>query len=287
MSEQTALIRRDDTNLSAEYTTAAFALRETALSTGALIGAVRNPDEQTQAVAAQVEVAKILKLAEESRKAAKEPVIKFGRHIDGQAEDFVRPLKEEQLRLAVLVGDFVKLEEARVRAAELLRRNEERKLQEEQRQAEEAVQAAARAEKQKLDAAAAEAQRKIAEAKNAEQARKAEEMRMEIERQRALSEAKSHEELDKINDAHCRAVAELPVETAVRAKGQRVTEDWDITVFNVWELARMHPNCVKIEARLTEIKALLNLGHKVAGVTATPKVTAGVRLGPERKAIEV
>jgi hypothetical protein len=282
-----AMIVRDDKSLSAWYSKEAHAIKDAALSAGALIGAVRNPDEQTQAVAAQVEVARVLKLAEDARKSAKEPVLAFGRKIDDTAKEFVAELRTEQMRLATIVGDFVALEQARVRAAENLRLAEERKLQEERRRAEEAIQAQARAEKQKLDAAAAEAQRKAAEAKNAQDRAAAEAERLEVERHRALAEAKSHEELDKINDDHCRAVAELPVAAVVRAEGQRVTEDWDIAVNDPWLLARMHPTCVDIKPRISEIKSLIKLGHKVAGVTATPITKAGVRLTPEKRAIEV
>ena len=44
--------------------------------------------------------------------------------------------------------------------------------------------------------------------------------------------------------------------------------DLEITVTNIWKLARSHPTCVTIEPRISEIKSLLKSGIKVAGVTS-------------------
>lgn len=104
---------------------------------------------------------------------------------------------------------------------------------------------------------------------------------LEIERERAreLQQAKSHEQMEAIQEKFAkRAEAEAPAApiTPARAPGQRVTEDWEITVVDIWLLAKAHPGCVKIEARLSEIKSLLDAGVKVAGVLAKRAIKAGV-----------
>lgn len=111
----------------------------------------------------------------------------------------------------------------------------------------------------------------------------------ELERQRlaAIAAAPTVEKQDQINEAHSRVVAEVARSaTPVQAKGQRITEEWDINVTDVWLLARAHPSCVTVTPRLSDIKGLLNAGVKVAGVTAVKRVQSGVRLAPQRKAIE-
>lgn len=118
MNETRALIRRNDAALTVEFTEAALAQKSHALEVAALIGKVTNATEQTEAVSAQSEIAQLLNLVEKARKTCKEPVLDYGRAIDGKAREFCTELREEQIRLATMVGDFQTLELARVRAAE-------------------------------------------------------------------------------------------------------------------------------------------------------------------------
>lgn len=286
MSDQ-ALAIRDDSRMTFSYNAEAERIKSEALAASALIGKVTNADEQAVAVKAQQKLTEIKRLAEKARVAATEPVLAFQRHIMAQFKAFIAEPSEEELRIAKLNGDFIQLEQARVRAAEQVRLAEERRLQEERRQAEQKATDEAAAARRKLDDEAAAIARKASEAKNAEQRAKAEQERLELERQRALAEAKSHDELDRINASHAEAVAALPVETIQKAAGQRVVQSWDITVTDIWLLARAHPGCVKIEARLTEIKSLLDAGVKVAGVIAKRETKSGVGSTRERAAIEV
>jgi hypothetical protein len=132
------------------------------------------------------------------------------------------------------------------------------------------------------DFQAVEAQRLRA----AEALRLADLERLERERQEQLAGAKTVEEIDAVNDAHCRAVSDVPVPVAARAEGQTVRWDWEIVVTDIWSLARSHPMCVKIEPRLLEIKSLLESGVKVAGITARKTPRSGVTMTRERIAIE-
>lgn len=233
MSES-MIVRNDASHVS--FTATAVALKSGALEQAALVGKVSNASEQETAVIAQKELARVLKLAEEARVAAKNPVLDFGRKIDSAAKEFVAEIQEEKHRIDSLVADFQYVEMQRVRAAEVLRLAE-------------------------LD-------------------------KLEIERQKKLAEAKSHDEIDAIQDEHCRTVASLPVAIPAREKGQNVREDWEIEITNEWELARNHPTCVKLTPLLSEIRQLLNSGASVKGVRAKKVVKASVSTR-EQKPIEV
>lgn len=120
---------------------------------------------------------------------------------------------------------------------------------------------------------------------------KANEALLEVERQRAveMEQAKDLDEINSISEKYsekARVESEPPPPPA-KAPGQRISYDWNVTVIDVWTLARAHPGCVKIEPRLSEIKALLNAGAQIAGIKAERILKAGVRLSPEPKAIDV
>ena len=120
MSEQ-ALIQRNDAALTVSYTAEAIALKDSALALSGVVGKVTNADENQAAVSAQSEIHKVRTLAEKARKAAKEPVLEYGKRIDAAAKSFVAELDEEMLRVSKLIGDFQALEQQKARAAEQLR----------------------------------------------------------------------------------------------------------------------------------------------------------------------
>ena len=135
----------------------------------------------------------------------------------------------------------------------------------EQRKAAEEAQRAANAARQEAERAAAEANREN-EAK-----------RIEAERiQRQATELAAAQAQNAAERAANLTAAEAKPITATRSFGQMVKEDWEVSVTNPWELAKFHPDCVKIEPLLLPIKVLLNQGITVKGVRAerTTKVTA-------------
>jgi len=238
MNETVALILRDDHNRAVAFTPQAFTLKREALEGGALVGRVSNADEQAAAVAAQTALDFLIKQVEKARKAAKEPVIEFGRKIDDHAKQFTAEISAECFRIARLVGDFQALEQARVRAEQ-------------------------QAQNERL---------------------------LAIERERAAEAAKvtSHDQLEKVQEKFDDQIrAQARTIEPVRVEGQQVRTDWEITVTNEIELAKFHPNCVKITPRLTEIKELLDAGFQVRGVKAEKITVAGIRHAPAKKAIEV
>lgn len=102
-----------------------------------------------------------------------------------------------------------------------------------------------------------------------------------LEREKAalLAKATTEQQVDKIQEQfNLRAQQEsIAVPKPARVEGQRVTEDWEVTVTDIWALARAHPMAVKIEPRMSEIKTILNAGQKVAGVTAKRITKSSVR----------
>lgn len=101
----------------------------------------------------------------------------------------------------------------------------------------------------------------------------------ERQRQSELSAAKTHDEMDAINEKHDIAARQQPtvVFAPVRPTGQSVTGDVDIEVFDIHLLAKAHPTCVRMEPLKSEIKALHKAGVKVAGVRITEVMKSSAR----------
>jgi hypothetical protein len=112
--------------------------------------------------------------------------------------------------------------------------------------------------------------------------------KIEREKAAALAQAKTHEQADAIAEHFDqKAKLESAPLTVARESGQVIRQDWSIQVFNPYELARYHPECVNITPKLGEIKSLLNQGIAVKGVKAEKVTNATVRVGNERPAIDV
>lgn len=237
LSNSITIFERNDSQLKLEATQEAVAMRDEAVAASCLIGRVSNAVEQQEAVAAQVELQRILSLVEKAREQCKEPVLKFGRLIDAKAREFRQELEDEMLRVSKLIGDFQTLEQMKARASEQVRNQELQQI--------------------------------------------------ERDRQAALATVNSHEEADAVNEAFDNRVAsQSPAPEPPRVAGQRLMNDWDITVTDIHSLYRSHSHCVKLTPLMSEIKNLLKLGVKINGVTATETVKAGVKL-PATKVIEV
>lgn len=104
--------------------------------------------------------------------------------------------------------------------------------------------------------------------------------RIEADKNAALAAAKTTEDVQRINEAALLArLAEVKPAVPTRSPGQVIKEDWEITVTNPYELAKFHPDCVKIEPLLTPIKQALNAGISVKGISATKVTKASVRAG--------
>ena len=112
-----ALILRDDSAGTIVWTETANTLKASALELSGIIGKVGDADENSQAVTAQIEIRRILKLVETARAEAKRPLIDLGKAIEDGARNFIHDLKQEEFRLARLVGDYQQVLQAQQRAA--------------------------------------------------------------------------------------------------------------------------------------------------------------------------
>lgn len=112
--------------------------------------------------------------------------------------------------------------------------------------------------------------------------------RIEQKRREDLVKAQTPEQVQHVEEraAVQRAAESKPV-APTRAAGQHVQTDWSIDIINPYDLAKFHPDCVKIEALLTPIKAALNSGITVKGVKAERVIKAGVRVPAGAKTIDV
>ena len=220
----------------------AITLRDAALETAAIIGRVTNADEQEQAVAAQKELAAVIKLCEASRKAVKEPFITIGRTIDKTAKLFLADCEDEKERLGALVGHYQYEEQEKARLAEVARKA---------------------AENERLAEIERETQAAIA---------KAAEEKKSLEEIDAIRDAAS-EKVAEIQD-------ELPAVVAPpRVAGQTVTEDIEVTIVNERELALRCPQLVtRYQFDMRAIKEQDRLGVSLPGVTFRKVIKAGVRV---------
>lgn len=132
-------------------------------------------------------------------------------------------------------------------------------------------------------------QQELARKRAEEQAQNENLNQLERQKAEALVRCANEEQADAVTEFYNNKAAALsapPAEPA-RADGQRIVNDWDIVVTDIHTLYRFHPNCCKVEPRLSEIKELLKQGVTPKGVTAKPTIKAGVRVGSTQKAIEI
>lgn len=287
-----ALITRDDSRLSINFTDEAVALKDRALEASALIAKVDDAASQANAVEAQTQLYTLKQTVEKARKIAKQPWIDAGRNLDSACESFVKEVQAELARISGLIGEFQEIEAAKQRAAEQALRLEQERIAREKREAELSELRRQAQEREALEAKQREIDALAEKARSEKQQKALEAQRVELDRQKALSEAKSHAELDRINAQASEAqkqLSETQIAAPVRAKGQRVSEEFEIEVFDVWALARAHPACVEITPRLTQIKEMLKAQPemKIAGVRAKKVIKAGVTASRRLEPINV
>lgn len=287
---------------------------EAALTASALIGKVTDRDSKIIAVRAQQQLKGVIAKLEKVRVQYKEPILLAGRQVDGHIAEKTLPLDKEFGRVSNAVKEFDDAERRRVLEEERLQREEltriEREKQaeldriaREQREREEVARRAQEEADRKVRESAEAAAKLAAEATNKKQREAAE---------RAVAEAKAiadkaameKEIRDGITNEQAQAaaaqvaaieekagnaayVAAKPIEIT-HVAGQRTTADWEITKINDWVLAKARPDLVsKITFDMRALKDCLKRGDKLPGVEAREVYNAGVKLPPERKAIEV
>jgi multidrug efflux pump subunit AcrA (membrane-fusion protein) len=160
-----------------------------------------------------------------------------------------------------LISDFADSERKRAQAEAV-------RIEAERRQAEEAALQARLAEEKRVRE---EAEVRLRAAKDA-----SDRARIEDEAKAAVERAKAEQErAQRLADE--RAAMDRQMHAPAVAQGQSVRTEWQLDIVDIWALARAHPACVTITPRLSEIKALLDAGAKVVGVSAKRVTIAGVR----------
>lgn len=288
--------------------------KEAALTKAALIAKVTGHDSKVIAVRAQQDLKRVISAIEKARKEMKEPLLVAGRQLDTLCATESTELEKEFGRVSNAVKEFDDAERRRVQEEERLqqaelarierekqaeldriareqaaREAEARRIQEEAdrvvREAQEAAAKAARDATNKKEREAAQALLKAAAVRE-------EAARVERERQDALTreqQARVAIETAAVQEKSGDAAfcASRPIEIT-RVEGQRTTNDWKITKINDWALAKARPDLVrKIEFDMLAVKAELRKGTKLPGVEAEEVYSAGVKLPPQRAAIEV
>ena len=127
--QHSALILIDHAGQSAAATDAAQQLIEEALAVGALIGAVRTPEENEDAAKAQLALKSVRKQIESAYRAAKDPLVKLGRACDQTFQALVNEIDHEDGRIGHLVEEFAMAERRRVAAEQALAKEKMDKLE--------------------------------------------------------------------------------------------------------------------------------------------------------------
>ena len=282
MSEQ-ALILYDPAARSISIAAAAEEAKIAALNGCALIGAVKNPEQQQEAVNAVRDVKAVLLAVEKARKTVKEPLLEACRLLDATAAKFVEELKAEELRVNTELGNYQMevIAEARRKEQERqaeLRRIEDERLAEQRRIAEAAAEAERKRleEVRKAEAAAAAERKRIADEAAAA---KSKANKARLERERLEFEARQKREADereaqRLKDEAARkaeqerqdALAKQAVEAVGpaalpnKAKGQVVKAVWTFDVVDIHLLYKMHPGFVTLTVNRAEINQALSQG---------------------------
>lgn len=241
-----ALILVDHAGQTAAATAAAQQLIDEALALGALIGAVRTPEQNNEAVQAQMAIKGVRKQIEEAYRAAKDPLVQLGRKLDGTFKELTADLDQEDGRIGRLAGEFALAEKRRIAAEQI-------------------------AQKQAME---------------------------KLERDKHASLAATRDPVKQVavlEDYSRRQAAELPLPSApARAPGQKVREEWEITVVDViacarWALMAGKWDVLNIEVRKSIVKELLDGGMtEIPGLKCEKIAKAGVTLPRgQQKAIDV
>ncbi len=311
---ETSLIIASTRQLPAfEFNVSAKEAKEVALRNAALIAKVSDRDSKIIAVRAQQGLKKVISDIEKARKELKEPLLNAGRQLDNLCAKETLELDKEFGRVSCAVKEFDDAERRRVLEEERLQRlelerieaekqaelkriadeqaageSEAKRIQDEiDRRAREAVEAAEKLAREATNKKQCEAAARAAKAAASQKAAAdAEKQRQEaaMSAQRAKSEAQAAAIEEKAGDAAYCAAKPIAITTVA---GSRQSTNWKITVDQPFVLARHRPDLVNITPRLAEIKAALNNGETIQGITAVKETTSGVRLPPERKTIEV
>ena len=256
----------------------AEAEKQKAIQLSKTVIAVEDEDQKERAVAIVGSIKALTKLCEKSRKEAKEPTIKLGREIDDLAKRYAGELDAEASRIESAIGDYLAVQRRKFE-------EEQRKLREEQAKLERAKQEQERAAREAEEARqrAADAERRAAEAKTKAERDKAlaEQRRAEDEQRRADKEsAEQARNAQAAEIGVAEAEDDVSQQATGKAEGASVKPEYEIEITDIHALYKAHPNAVKLEPRLLEIKFLIAQGKlDIPGVKLKEVTKVAVRAG--------
>ncbi len=270
----------------------ALGKREAILDTVALFGRVTDAESLAIATNHTRGIKELIKLAEESREAAKKPFWDAGKAIDAAAKEFVAELLAELSRIDLEIRDFrtkeaqrIAQEQARIREEQERIAREQARIEREAREKREADEreiarqkvAAELTERQALEAA----QREQDAAKRAEMERQAEAARAaalaETERlQREAAEREAEEKRVAAAIASARESQIVHASAPTELKGQRVGKEIKFEVTDAAKLYRSHPDFFKLVEQRSAIKTAIGSGR-----ITIPTCPAGLKMWEE------
>lgn len=224
---------------------------EKAIAIAADVKLVNSEATQGNAITAIQSLDNAMRFLEKSREEVKKPFWDTGKEIDRLAKEAKAPLETEANRVRRLVSEFQRAEADRVR-------------QEEMRQ-----QALIRAEQAKID----ELERQRIEAE-----RKAAELKSKPARDRVAAEAARLE--DEKTRLELAASMTPPVTVVMPAviSGAKAKTKYRVEIMDINALYKAHPNCVKLEPKLSEINNLVEMGMRnIPGVKLTEELAIETR----------
>lgn len=270
----------------------ALGKREAILDTVALFGRVTDAESLAIATNHTRGIKELIKLAEESREAAKKPFWDAGKAIDAAAREFVAELLSELSRIDLEIRDFRTKEAQRIAQEQARIREEQERIAREQARIEREAREKREAEEREIarqKAAAELAERQAREAaqreqdsiKRAEMERRAEAARAAAlaETERLQREAAAREEEEKRSAdaiASARESQIVPASAPTAVKGQKVETEIKFEVTDAARLFRSHPEFFELKERKSVIKSAIG-----AGRITIPTCPAGLRMWEE------
>lgn len=256
-----------------QITPEALSAKSHAISACQNVTVVENDLDAEYAGSVLVDISRVLKQCEESRKAVKRPVIDLGALIDRTASHYSSFLESESTRIRGLVGAYNARVEEQRRVAERKRQEELARIERERIEAErKAQEEAARIERERL-AAEAEAKRKVdeafANAKTLEQAEVAARAAEDAAKQAAAKAKRDAEAAEEARLATARALDQQSASSlafrsakAAPIAGVSVKSEWKFEVVDIDELHKHNPKFVTLTHKAREINAAISSGHR-------------------------
>lgn len=259
--DQPLILAKGLREISISITSEAIEQRDNLILDCADITVVKDKESQEAAVAAVRPLKALARQVEDLRKEIKAPILEISKKIDDTAKGFRKSIDEQIVRVEDLLSQYQAAEQHKIDEAIRLQRIEQERIAAEERKKQEAEQKAIR-----------DAEARAAQAKNDEERKAA-----EAEKAR-LEEEKFQRELQQ--DFEEKPVAFIPQPVA-KVEGTSVRRSFVFDVVDIEALYKTHPHLVKLEPRVADIKAFINIpgtNHAtIGGIIVREEIKANVR----------